>query len=202
ATSPDARIARAFELVVSRPPTPMEVARLSKLYEAELAATNAVGARASRPPSTEPAGETQPSPETTTGSPPALPPEHPALHARLGAVTRRHFLRTCSTGLGAMWLAATAQGAAQKLGFTRPAAEPLAPLPPQYAARAKRVIYLHMAGAPSQLELFDYKPDLQRLDGQDCPSSFLEGKRFAFISGVPKMLGPQFPFHRAGKSGT
>jgi hypothetical protein len=59
-----------------------------------------------------------------------------------------------------------------------------------------------MAGAPSQLELFDYKPDLVRLDGQLCPASFLEGKRFAFISGVPKMLGPQFPFHQAGKNGT
>jgi hypothetical protein len=59
-----------------------------------------------------------------------------------------------------------------------------------------------MAGAPSQLELFDYKPDLHRLDGQDCPASFLEGKRFAFISGVPKMLGGQFPFHQAGRSGT
>src|SRR5438477_160306 len=75
-------------------------------------------------------------------------------------------------------------------------------LPPQFPAKAKRVIYLHMAGAPSQLELFDYKPDLRRLDGQDCPASFLEGKRFAFISGVPKMLGPQFPFHQTGKSGT
>ena len=58
-----------------------------------------------------------------------------------------------------------------------------------------------MAGAPSQLELFDYKPDLQRLDGKTCPASFLEGKRFAFIQGVPKMLGPQFPFKRCGESG-
>src|SRR5215203_5225009 len=124
-------------------------------------------------------------------------------HARLGALTRRHFLRTCTTGLGAMWLGSlAAQAKTERLGFTRNSAEPLAPLPPQYAAKAKRVIYLHMAGAPSQLELFDYKPDLARLDGQDCPASFLAGKRFAFISGVPKMLGPQFPFHRAGRSGT
>ena len=123
-------------------------------------------------------------------------------HTRLGAVTRRHFLRRCTTGLGAMWLASTlARGATNRLGFERAAAEPLAPLPPQFPAKAKRVIYLHMAGAPSQLELFDYKPDLSRLDGQDCPQMFLEGKRFAFISGVPKMLGPQFPFHQAGKSG-
>jgi hypothetical protein len=123
-------------------------------------------------------------------------------HARLAALTRRHFLKTCSTGLGAMWLGSLAHASANRLSFARPAAEPLAPLPPQFPAKAKRVIYLHMAGAPSQLELFDYKPDLRRLDGQDCPQSFLEGKRFAFISGVPKMLGPQFPFHQAGKSGT
>jgi hypothetical protein len=58
-----------------------------------------------------------------------------------------------------------------------------------------------MAGAPSQLELFDYKPELRRLDGQDCPASFLAGKRFAFISGVPKLLGSQYPFKQAGESG-
>ena len=77
---------------------------------------------------------------------------------------------------------------------------PLSVLPPQFAARAKRIIYLHMAGAPSQLELFDYKPELTKLDGQDCPASFLAGKRFAFISGVPKLLGAQYPFHQAGKA--
>ncbi len=121
-------------------------------------------------------------------------------HTRLTAVTRRHFLRHCGTGLGALWLATTA-GAVDRLGFARAPAEPLAPLPPQFPAKAKRVIYLHMAGAPSQLELFDYKPVLARLDGQDCPPSFLEGKRFAFISGVPKMLGPQFPFHPSGQAG-
>ena len=123
--------------------------------------------------------------------------------ARLAAVTRRHFLRTCSTGLGAMFLSSLPQTmlGATRLSFERPPAEPLAPLPPQFPARVKRVIYLHMAGAPSQLELFDHKPDLARLDGEDCPASFVAGKRFAFISGVPKMLGPQFPFHQTGKSG-
>jgi hypothetical protein len=58
-----------------------------------------------------------------------------------------------------------------------------------------------MAGAPSQLELFDYKPLLHKLDGQDCPPSLLEGKRFAFIRGVPQMLGPQAKFEQRGKSG-
>jgi hypothetical protein len=68
-------------------------------------------------------------------------------------------------------------------------------------ARAKSVIYLHMAGAPSQLELFDYKPALQKMDGQDCPQSFIEGKKFAFIRGVPKLLGPQAKFAQYGESG-
>jgi hypothetical protein len=63
------------------------------------------------------------------------------------------------------------------------------------------VIYLHMAGAPSQLELFEHKPELTRLDGQDCPASFLAGKRFAFINGVPKLLASQYPFHQSGQSG-
>ena len=74
------------------------------------------------------------------------------------------------------------------------AAHPLAPKLPMFPGKAKSVIYLHMAGAPSQLELFDYKPDLLKLNGQDCPASLLEGKRFAFIRGVPKMLGPQATF--------
>ncbi len=72
---------------------------------------------------------------------------------------------------------------------------------PMFPGKAKSVIYLHMAGAPSQLELFDYKPELMKMDGQDCPQSLLEGKRFAFIRGVPKMLGPQAKFKQHGESG-
>lgn len=125
-------------------------------------------------------------------------------HESLGQATRRHFLRDCTTGLGAMFFSAMggqALAAAPGNRFTRPQAEPMSTLAPDFPARAKRVIFLHMAGAPSQLELFDYKPELHKLHGQPCPPSFLEGKRFAFISGVPKMLGPQYPFHQAGKSG-
>jgi hypothetical protein len=58
-----------------------------------------------------------------------------------------------------------------------------------------------MAGSPSQLDLFEYKPELAKLDGQDCPQQLLEGKRFAFIRGVPKLLGPQFKFAQHGQSG-
>jgi hypothetical protein len=128
--------------------------------------------------------------------------------------TRRHFLRSFTGSLGAMFLGTMAspiaswagnaeqdRKAAQRIDLTRDPTRPLAALPAHFAPRAKRVIYLHMAGAPSQLELFDHKPELTRLDGQDCPASFLAGKRFAFITGVPKLLGAQYPFHRVGQSG-
>ncbi len=114
------------------------------------------------------------------------------LHLR--AITRRHFLRDCTLG-------AVATGALGWSGLAGAAPGPLSKRAPHFAPRARRVIYLHMAGAPSQHELFDYKPELVKVDGQDCPPSFLEGKRFAFITGVPKMLGPQFPFRQYGQCG-
>jgi hypothetical protein len=116
--------------------------------------------------------------------------------------TRRHFLSKCSMGLGALWLAAHGNRAWGSAGpLHKDPANPLAADLPQFAPRAKRVIYMHMAGSPSQLELFDYKPELAKLDGKDCPQEFLEGRQFAFIQGVPKMLGPQAKFHQAGQSG-
>ncbi|MCE9519252.1 MAG: DUF1501 domain-containing protein [Verrucomicrobia bacterium] len=123
--------------------------------------------------------------------------QHALIHS-----TRRHFLRDCSSGLGALWLASTmgrAWGASGPL--LKDSTHPLLPDKGHFTARAQRVIYLHMAGAPSQLELFDYKPMLQKLDGKDCPASLLAGKQFAFIQGVPKMLGPQYPFRQHGQSG-
>ena len=116
--------------------------------------------------------------------------------------TRRQFLQNCTTGLGALWLGAQASAFAST--GNKPAhhpANPLSPLDPPLPAKAKRVIYLHMIGAPSQLELFDYKPELKRLNGKECPAEFLEGKRFAFIKGIPQMLGPQYPFKQHGQSG-
>ncbi len=123
-------------------------------------------------------------------------------HERLRHLTRRHFLSKCTTGLGAMWLA-TGPGRAwgASAALAKDPANPLAPAMPHFAPKAKRVIFLHMAGAPSQHELFDYKPDLEKLNGKDCPLEFLEGKQFAFIQGVPKMLGPQYPFQQHGESG-
>jgi len=117
--------------------------------------------------------------------------------------TRRHFIKESAMGLGALALGAL-MGCGSKTETTQIAfdpAHPLAPKLPPFPGKAKSVIYLHMAGAPSQLELFDYKPELAKMDGQLCPPSLLEGKRFAFIRGVPKMLGPQAKFAQYGQSG-
>jgi len=122
--------------------------------------------------------------------------------ASLQHLTRRHFLSDCASGLGALWLASSSGhvwGAGSPL--KRDPAHPFQPTNGHFVGRAKRVIYIHLAGSPSQLELFDYKPDLARLDGQDCPTSLLAGKQFAFIQGVPKMLGPQYSFKQYGQSG-
>jgi hypothetical protein len=119
----------------------------------------------------------------------------------LEQITRRHFLKECGLGFGTLAFGALwgcSSGGNKNLLNT---ANPLQPKAPPFPAKAKSVIYLHMAGAPSQLELFDYKPALQKLDGQDCPASLLEGKKFAFIRGVPKMLGPQAKFKQHGQSG-
>ncbi|MCY4536320.1 MAG: DUF1501 domain-containing protein, partial [Bryobacterales bacterium] len=107
--------------------------------------------------------------------------------------TRRHFLQGCQLGLGSMYL-----------GSLRAASSDhsLARKQPHYPSKAKSVIYLHMAGGPSQLELFDPKPELQKHSGADCPQHLLEGKRFAFIKGVPQMLGTPYEFQRVGQSGT
>lgn len=109
--------------------------------------------------------------------------------------TRRHFLTGCQLGLASMFLGSLRADS----GATR---DSLAPKQPHHAAKAKSVIYLHMAGGPSQLELFDPKPELQKHDGADCPQHLLEGKRFAFIKGVPQLLGTPYEFSRAGQSGT
>jgi hypothetical protein len=118
--------------------------------------------------------------------------------------TRRHFLKKCTSGIGAIALASLAGCNGDTLKTINKIGNldnPLRPKAPMFIPKAKRVIFLHMAGAPSQLELFDYKPILQKLDGQDCPQSLLEGKKFAFIQGTPKMLGPQFKFDQYGESG-
>ncbi len=120
--------------------------------------------------------------------------------------SRRHFLKESAMGFGALALGSLLGGCG--LGSSNDYAQtlfdpahPLMPKMPMFPGKAKSIIYLHMAGAPSQLELFDFKPDLMKLDGQLCPQSLLEGKKFAFIRGVPKMLGPQANFKQRGESG-
>lgn len=126
------------------------------------------------------------------------PEEHLAL-TKLQATTRRNFLQDCTTGMGGMWLASqlagNASASAPAMGDHGPASALSLP------AKAKRVIFLHMIGAPSQLELFDYKPILAKFDGLECPKEYLEGQRFAFIQGTPRMLGPQFAFKQHGDCG-
>jgi hypothetical protein len=111
-------------------------------------------------------------------------------------VTRRHFLKDSSAGIGAAALATLMAGDASAA-----TTDPLAPKKPHHAASAKRVIYLHLTGSPPNLDLFDYKPELVKLDGKPCPDEYLKGKRFAFTKGVPKLLGTRRTFKQCGESG-
>jgi len=121
---------------------------------------------------------------------------NPNLESRLH-VTRRHFLRDCQIGLGGIALAALMDGNAK----AQDAPNPLRPRAPHFPGKAKNVIYLHMAGSPPHLDLFDYKPELVRRNAEPCPESFLRGRRFAFTSGVPRLLGTPQRFARHGQSG-
>jgi hypothetical protein len=117
--------------------------------------------------------------------------------------TRRHFFADAGLSIGSMGLASLMSGTSL-LGKDTPASEPTTPLAPQaphFPARAKRVIYLFMAGGPSQLELFDFKPKLQEMDGQVIPPSYVENKRFAFLKKDAKLLGTRRTFKKHGESG-
>src|SRR4051812_27573905 len=116
-------------------------------------------------------------------------------------ITRRWFFRECGVGLGSIALASLL-GADQATGAAKPnLLNQLAPKEPHHKAKAKRVIYLFMAGAPSHLELFDNKPKLKELDGTLPPPKLLEGYRAAFINPNSKLLGPKFKFDKYGQSG-
>src|SRR6516165_11570179 len=109
---------------------------------------------------------------------------------------RRWFLRQCGVGLGAIGLADLLGSEAS----AEPKDGPLAPKKPHFAAKAKNVIFLFMAGGPSHLELFDNKPGLAKWDGKLPPAELLKGYRAAFINPNSKLLGPKFKFARHGKS--
>jgi hypothetical protein len=121
--------------------------------------------------------------------------------------TRRHFFRDCAVGLGAVALA-DLLGKGRAAGAAEPVStgNPLAPRPAHFPARARSVIYLFMAGGPSQLELFDHKPKLHEYNNQPIPESFIKGRRFAFMDlfthEVPRLLATRRAFGQHGGAGT
>jgi len=119
----------------------------------------------------------------------------------LTAVSRRHFLHDCGVGLGKI-AAASLLAAGRSSAAAQPApANLLAPRQPHYAAKAKAVIHLFMAGAPSQLDLFDYKPKLVEYEGKPIPPEVIGGQRYAFIRSDAAVLGPQYKFAKHGECG-
>ena len=121
----------------------------------------------------------------------------------LRAVTRRHFFRQAGFGIGTAALTSLLNhhALAEQSPPAVDAVNPLAPKPPHFAPKAKSIIYLFMAGAPSQVDLLDYKPKLQQYDGQNIPEEMVKGERFAFIKGTPKLLGSPYNFQKWGQSG-
>jgi len=117
--------------------------------------------------------------------------------------SRRWFLKQCGVGLGKIAAASLLADAfvmrSSAAGVS--AADALRPRAPHFPAKAKHVIHLFMAGAPSQLDLFDYKPELKKLEGHPLPPSVIGGQRYAFIRSDANVLGPQFKFAKQGKCG-
>lgn len=115
-----------------------------------------------------------------------------------GSLSRRWFLRDCGVGLGAVAATSLLQ---QQAAQAAPGNDPLAPKHSHFPGKAKNVIYLFMAGAPSHLEMFDNKPQLSKYDGQLPPAELLDGYRAAFINPNSRLLGPKFPFAKYGECG-
>lgn len=119
-------------------------------------------------------------------------------------ITRRHFFQDCGIGVGKIALTgllAESLPAAARAASDEPAPAPLAPKAPHYAGRAKAVIQLFMAGAPSQLDMFDHKPELARIEGKPIPPEVIGGQRYAFIRPDAAVLGPQYKFAKHGQCG-
>jgi len=117
-------------------------------------------------------------------------------------ITRRWFFRQCGMGLGSIALASLL-GAEKATGaLARPsAANPMSPRQPHFQPKAKRVIYLFMGGAPSQLDLFDYKPSLKKYDGKPVPKEVVMGQQYAFIKPDAALFASEFKFARHGQCG-
>src|SRR5215218_10407422 len=123
------------------------------------------------------------------------------LHSRLNRkeIARRWFFKQCGVGLGSIALGSLFRESGW--GALSAAANPLSPKQPHFAAKAKRVIFLFQAGAPSHLELFDYKPELAKWNGKLPPAELLKGYRAAFINPNSTLLGPKFSFAKHGQCG-
>jgi len=115
-------------------------------------------------------------------------------------ITRRFFMKECAVPLGAIALNSLLRDSLCSAEAKAPV-NPLAPKAPHHAAKAKRVIYMFQAGAPSHLELFDYKPELEKWNGKLPPPELLKGYRAAFINPNSTLLGPKFKFAKHGQSG-
>jgi len=116
------------------------------------------------------------------------------------ARTRRHFFHDCGIGVGKIALASLLAESLRTPASGAPRG-PNAPAPAHFPAKAKTVIHLFMAGAPSQLELFDNKPELTKLEGKPLPPSIIAGQRYAFIRPDAAVLGPRYKFARHGQCG-
>lgn len=129
-------------------------------------------------------------------------------HDNLRYQTRRHFFSDCRIGVGSLALAALMNdgqlGAQERTGNEPAIRNPLQPKETHFPPKAKSVIFLFMAGGPSQLEMFDYKPKLAELSGQPIPESYIAGKRFAFMNSSHRtnLLGPKRSFQQYGQNGT
>ncbi len=115
--------------------------------------------------------------------------------------SRREFLKHTGAGIGALGLASVLNGRLFAAPAAGGAGDPLAPIRPHIAPRAKNVIYIHLVGGPSHLELFDFKPELVKRSGEKCPDHMFKGKQLAFIREHPTLLGTRFRFHRHGQGG-
>src|ERR1700757_4389976 len=116
-------------------------------------------------------------------------------------LTRRWFFRQCGVGLGSIALTSLLQESTA-LGVAAPkGSNPLAPKQPHFKPKAKRVIYLFMGGAPSQLDLFDYKPALAKYNGKPVPAEVIMGQKYAFIKPDAALYASEFKFAKHGACG-
>src|SRR2546430_8341811 len=120
-------------------------------------------------------------------------------YARL--ITRRWFFRQCGVGLGSIALASLLDAENASGAIKSKVSNPLVPKEPHFKTKAKRVIYIFMAGGPSQLDLFDYKPALAKYNGKPVPQEVVMGQKYAFIQPDAALYATEFKFAKHGKCG-